>query len=77
MAKITEEMKIYEDYCMEILLQWLQVRRQQCLNMKFATPLEYNEGELAAYNAIVRQLDSALQKRNEYWKVCQNSGQAS
>ncbi len=73
MEKITEEMNTYENYCMEMFLQWLQLRRQQSLNMKFAVPSQYNEGELATYNAVIRQLESALQKRNECWKNCLNT----
>lgn len=65
--KVSEEMLAYEDYCMEIFLQWLQVRRQQSLNMKFAVPAPFNEGELSAYNAVIRQMEIAIQKRNENW----------
>jgi hypothetical protein len=73
MGNITAEMHAHENYCMEMFLQWLQVRRQQSLNMKFAVPSLFNDGELAAYNTTIRQLENALQKRNEYWKICQNS----
>jgi hypothetical protein len=81
MEKITKEMFAYEDYCMEIFLQWLQVRRQQSLNMKFAVPSSFNEGELSAYNAVIRQMEISIQKRNESWnkfpKVQSRTHQAS
>ena len=65
--EISPEMRGYEDYCMESFLQWLQVRRQQSLNMKFAMPADFNEGELAAYNTIIRQMETFIQNRNEHW----------
>jgi hypothetical protein len=65
--KDAEEMKAYDEYCMEMFLQWLQVRRQQSLNLKFAKPSNFNEGELAAYNAIIRQLEADLIDRDKYW----------
>jgi hypothetical protein len=65
--KITPQMRGYEDYCLETFLQWLQIRKQQSLNMKFAIPADFNEGELAAYNTVIHQLENFIQNRNEYW----------
>ena len=58
----------YEDYCLEILLQNLQVNKQQSLNLKFARPSNFSEGELSAYNTVIRQIESMIDLRNEYWK---------
>lgn len=58
--------KMVEDlFCMETYLQWLQVQRQQCLNLEFSRPLPFSKGELAALNRAIVKLEQIIQRRNE------------
>ncbi len=68
MNKLLEHKDGYEDYCLEILLQRIQMKRQQSLNLSFAHPTNFNEGEHAAYNTVIREIENVIDARNEYWK---------
>ena len=58
--------KMAEDlFCMETYLQWLQVHRQQCINLEFARPDAFSKGELAALNRAIVKLEQIIHRRNE------------
>ncbi len=57
--------EVCENFFMEDMLQWMQVKRQQLINLQFNHTSQYSKGELATFNQVKRKVDQILLKRTE------------
>ncbi len=64
------ELEAYETWKLEECLQNLQVFRQPLINMKFAQrPMQFGDGELAAFNRAIIKLEQIIILRNDFLKM--------
>ncbi len=64
------ELEAYETWKLEECLQLLQVKRQPLINLKFAhRPMQFGDGELAAFNRAIIKLEQIIILRNDFLKI--------